>query len=170
MFNFLKGGVSVITRFILLFMLVGFVSGCATAQAPSALNQLQIKVARLEQAAAQNDQAVTDLKTEVTDLSQRVDDCEAGSRSATVIPAASRSDAEFEGTVSGKDKDLIRVPVSAQKVQEALKNAGYYTGSIDGKIGSKTKEAIAQFQKDHGLKADGIIGRNTWAEMKTYLK
>jgi peptidoglycan hydrolase-like protein with peptidoglycan-binding domain len=160
----------VITRFLLLLVIVGFVSGCATAQAPSALNQLQIKVARLEQAAAQNDQAVTDLKTEVTDLSQRVDDCEAGPRSAAVTSSAPRGDADFEGTVSEKDKDIIRVPVSAQKVQEALKNAGYYTGALDGKIGSKTKEAIAQFQKDHGLKSDGIIGRNTWAEMKSYLK
>ena len=54
-------------------------------------------------------------------------------------------------------------------VQTALKNAGFYTGSIDGKIGPKTKTAIQEFQKAKGLKVDGKIGPKTWAEMEKYL-
>jgi peptidoglycan hydrolase-like protein with peptidoglycan-binding domain len=54
-------------------------------------------------------------------------------------------------------------------VQTALKNAGFYTGSIDGKIGPKTKSAIQEFQKAKGLKVDGKIGPKTWAEMEKYL-
>jgi len=55
-------------------------------------------------------------------------------------------------------------------VQSALKNAGYYNGSIDGKIGGKTKAAISEFQKDHDLTSDGIIGKKTWAELKYYIE
>ena len=33
---------------------------------------------------------------------------------------------------------------------------------IDGKFGSKTKEAVIAYQKKHGLVADGAVGINTW--------
>jgi murein L,D-transpeptidase YcbB/YkuD len=54
-------------------------------------------------------------------------------------------------------------------VQTALKNAGFYGGSVDGKIGPKTKAAIQEFQKAKGLKVDGKVGPKTWAEMEKYL-
>lgn len=55
------------------------------------------------------------------------------------------------------------------EIQTALKNAGYYQGSIDGKIGPKTKEAIMEFQKNSNLKADGKVGPRTWSKLKTFL-
>jgi len=58
---------------------------------------------------------------------------------------------------------------SAIEIQTALKNAGSYTGNIDGKIGSKTKAAIEGFQKTNGLKADGKVGSKTWALLSPYL-
>jgi peptidoglycan hydrolase-like protein with peptidoglycan-binding domain len=54
-------------------------------------------------------------------------------------------------------------------IQKALKNAGFYTGSIDGKIGPKTKKAISEFQSAKGLKADGKVGPKTWSELEKYL-
>ncbi|MCI8360015.1 MAG: N-acetylmuramoyl-L-alanine amidase [Clostridiales bacterium] len=53
-------------------------------------------------------------------------------------------------------------------VQWMLKQAGYDIGStgIDGDCGSKTVAAITQFQKDHGLAADGICGVKTRAALK----
>ena len=54
-------------------------------------------------------------------------------------------------------------------IQKALKNAGFYTGSADGKIGPKTKKAIEEFQSSKGLKADGKVGPKTWAELEKYL-
>ena len=54
-------------------------------------------------------------------------------------------------------------------IQTALKAANFYTGSIDGKIGPKTKRAIVEFQKAKGLKADGKVGSKTWMELEKYL-
>jgi peptidoglycan hydrolase-like protein with peptidoglycan-binding domain len=51
---------------------------------------------------------------------------------------------------------------TVKEIQVALKNAGYYTGSIDGKLGPKTKKAIEEFQKANNLEADGKVGRKTW--------
>jgi murein L,D-transpeptidase YcbB/YkuD len=54
-------------------------------------------------------------------------------------------------------------------IQTALKNAGFYTGTVDGKIGPKTKKAIEAFQKANNLKPDGKIGPKTWDLLKTHL-
>lgn len=58
---------------------------------------------------------------------------------------------------------------SSKDIQTALKNAGYYTGNIDGKIGSRTDSAIKAFQKDNGIKVDGIVGQRTWNLLSKYL-
>ena len=56
-----------------------------------------------------------------------------------------------------------------KKIQTALKNAGYYQGNIDGKIGPASKRAIEAFQKEKGLKVDGKVGPKTWAALEPYL-
>lgn len=58
---------------------------------------------------------------------------------------------------------------TAEQIQTALKNAGYYTGSIDGKIGPKSKKAIEAFQNDNGLTVDGKVGRKTWEKLQVHL-
>ena len=54
------------------------------------------------------------------------------------------------------------------EIQAALKNAGFYAGNIDGKIGPKSKKAIEDFQKANGLKVDGKIGPKTWEAMSRH--
>lgn len=56
-----------------------------------------------------------------------------------------------------------------EEIQTALKNAGYYTGAIDGKIGPKSKKAIEAFQQDNGLVVDGKVGKKTWGKLRGYL-
>ena len=51
---------------------------------------------------------------------------------------------------------------TVNEVQTALKNAGFYVGNIDGKLGPNTKKAITEFQKSQGLVADGKVGPKTW--------
>ena len=65
---------------------------------------------------------------------------------------------------------LVQSAIDKTKdIQRALKNAGFDIGTIDGKIGPKTKKAIEDFQKSKGLKADGKVGPKTWAELEKYL-
>jgi len=58
---------------------------------------------------------------------------------------------------------------TSRQIQTALANAGYDPGPIDGKTGRKTKEAIKAFQGVNGLKADGKVGKKTWAILEQYL-
>ncbi|MBQ3115963.1 MAG: spore cortex-lytic enzyme [Clostridia bacterium] len=50
---------------------------------------------------------------------------------------------------------------TVKTIQRKLKNWGYYTGSVDGIFGSKTKDAVKYFQRKNGLKVDGIVGNKT---------
>lgn len=58
---------------------------------------------------------------------------------------------------------------SNQEIQTALKNAGLYTGNVDGKVGPMTKKAIEEFQRANGLEADGKVGPKTWAVLSKHL-
>jgi len=69
----------------------------------------------------------------------------------------------------GAEPVAVAATPTTEQIQTALKNAGYYTGSIDGKLGPRSKKAIEAFQKDNGLKADGKVGRKTWAKLQTHL-
>ncbi len=45
-----------------------------------------------------------------------------------------------------------------KSVQKALNELGYDCGKADGIMGSKTKKALKQYQKDNNLDVDGKIG------------
>ncbi|MCX5693708.1 MAG: peptidoglycan-binding domain-containing protein [Candidatus Omnitrophica bacterium] len=70
--------------------------------------------------------------------------------------------------VSTPGKEVLPLPPQGPykptgiEIQTALKNAGFYTGNVDGKIGPKSKKAIEEFQKANGLKVDGKVGPKTW--------
>ena len=51
-----------------------------------------------------------------------------------------------------------------KELQTALLNKGYDLGKwgVDGDFGSATETAVKAFQKDAGLKVDGIAGEKTW--------
>lgn len=63
-----------------------------------------------------------------------------------------------------KSKDRVK------QIQVALKEANFYKGEIDGKIGPQTKRAIKAFQKSKGLEPDGVVGQKTWEELNRYLR
>lgn len=46
-------------------------------------------------------------------------------------------------------------------IQTVLKSKGYYAGNVDGIFGTQTKNAVIAFQRDNGLKVDGIAGPAT---------
>lgn len=87
---------------------------------------------------------------------------EQGEEKLGLLPQATPVEEEV---VSG-----VFVAPTPKQIQTALKNAGYYKGDIDGKIGPKSKKAITDFQIDSGLDADGKVGPKTWAKLKAYLE
>lgn len=50
-------------------------------------------------------------------------------------------------------------------IQTRLKNWGYYSGSVDGVYGWRTANAVKDFQRKHGLTADGIAGPATLSKI-----
>lgn len=55
-------------------------------------------------------------------------------------------------------------------VQETLKQLGFKPGPIDGDYGGKTEKAVLQFQEEHQLYADGIVGPTTWHVLRRALQ
>lgn len=58
---------------------------------------------------------------------------------------------------------------SKKQIQLALKNAGFDPGPIDGKLGSRTRQAVREFQDVNGLHVDGVVGKRTWAKLAPFL-
>lgn len=58
---------------------------------------------------------------------------------------------------------------TTKEIQTALKNAGFDSGSLDGKMGPRTRQAIKDFQKSKGLVPDGVVGPKTWTSLGKYL-
>jgi peptidoglycan hydrolase-like protein with peptidoglycan-binding domain len=79
-----------------------------------------------------------------------------------------------------KSNEAVNVDVSkvgeanqqadSKQIQTALKNAGYYQGTVDGKMGRKTRRAVREFQKANKLPVDGHVGKDTWMVLKEYLE
>lgn len=120
-------------------------AGCATSQSGS--KALQQQVASLES-------QVSALNARVEELSGRLESPEAASR----------------GDLSGSEsRSRAASLLTARQIQLALKNAGFYGGSIDGKLGPKTREAVRAFQRSNGLTADGRVGSKTSGALAKYL-
>lgn len=55
------------------------------------------------------------------------------------------------------------------ELKALLKKMGYNIGPVTCVYDEEMEEAVKQFQKDHGLSADGIIGPKTYAKLERYL-
>lgn len=56
--------------------------------------------------------------------------------------------------------------MTVEQKQCLLKYLGYYVGKVDGDWGQLSSVACKAFQKDYGLKADGICGNDTEKALK----
>ena len=144
-------------RLTLLFFILGIFSlntGCARQKKTSKINALEAQVNQMTDEIVRMDQSIQELR-------------------ASTAASEGRGGADFAGARSTGGSSLYRTPsgfeLPSNNIQRALKNAGYYQGNIDGKIGSGTKDAVKAFQKDNGLEADGVVGRRTWDKLKDYL-
>lgn len=64
---------------------------------------------------------------------------------------------------------VVNGSVDAKAVQQALANAGFKVGKVDGVMGPQTKKALVEFQKSNGLRGDGVIGLQTMTLLARHL-
>jgi hypothetical protein len=132
-------------------------AGCA---GPSAFHEIR----RLRADVGLLDQRVTQLeRVSVQEAHTTAWPAEPLPASVPTAPAAAKPSTAATSTVA------VSGQRSKKEIQQALKNAGFYQGPIDGKIGPQTQEAIKQFQQANGLQVDGKVGRHTWAKLAPYL-
>jgi murein L,D-transpeptidase YcbB/YkuD len=119
---------------------------------------------------------VTGIKSKVDTLESRVESVESKQlESERLVSQQSQTIDELRAEKERMVKTNITSrtghrPAKAQikEIQVFLQNAGFYKGNIDGVKGRNTKKAIKEFQRANGLKADGIVGANTWEALSKY--
>lgn len=133
--------------FVVVALVLAGLSGCGKKQEAEELQPITMESLSVPSSPTV---VATDLKTQET--------------KALVAPA-----------VVAQTKEVVPVPPQGPykptgiEIQTALKHAGFYAGSIDGKIGPKSKKAIEDFQTANGLKADGKVGPKTWEALSKHL-
>lgn len=144
-----------IVRMGLMGIAVVCLGGCAAGKTSQEVKRLQSQVGLLDQRVSQLERAggawpVSAILPEPA--------MEPGP-TAAIIPQAA----------AGASKNVAAaVKPSTLDIQRALKNSGFYQGSIDGKMGPLTRDAIREFQRVHGLKDDGVVGKQTWTQLSSY--
>lgn len=159
-----------IARMLVIFIVALALAGCATTdQKVSPVNQVQNQVVDLQQRMEDQEKEIVDLKYEVKELSGKVD-TKNTVEVETSAPTPISTRATESKSTENESGNIIKVEATGIQVQKALKNAGVYDGKVDGKIGPRTKSAVVEFQRQHSLKSDGVIGQKTWSVLKTYLE
>jgi len=132
---------------VLAVVFIFSLSGCATtSKNDELLNQgLKNKIVALEESLRQKDEEINSLRESLTKSSE--------------VPVEQVS----------KVKEVKEHP-SIKQIQTALKNAGYYQGAVDGKMGKGTRQAVRDFQKANNLFADGKVGKKTWDVLNEHLE
>ncbi|WP_461066890.1 peptidoglycan-binding protein [Streptomyces pseudoechinosporeus] len=81
----------------------------------------------------------------------------------------SRKDGGLYAGYSASERVLLDINSIGWDVVEAqclLARHGFDPGDTDGVYGEKTKSAAYAFQEKHGLALDGIVGPETWQELR----
>lgn len=55
-------------------------------------------------------------------------------------------------------------------IQSLLNRIGYKAGPVDGVYGQQMIQAVMQFQRNHGLSVDGVVGPATWSAFNSILR
>jgi peptidoglycan hydrolase-like protein with peptidoglycan-binding domain len=146
-------------RFLMLAGLIVTATGCAgKLGGRSSMARLQSQVNML-------DERVTQLERSSFSSAGASTDTSAGAWAMPAEPAPTPSITPAPSSVkisSGGAKP------STSEIQQALKNAGFYQGAVDGKLGPVTRQAISEFQRVNGLTPDGVVGRQTWSKLSAY--
>ncbi|MBI2104466.1 MAG: peptidoglycan-binding protein [Candidatus Omnitrophica bacterium] len=146
-------------RVLALVAVAALASGCAGARTSQELARLQSQVGLLDERMTQLERSgVGGAFTTGSFIEPGAD---AGTTVTSAAPAKKSSAGKSAGTPSAAKP-------TTRQIQQALKNAGFYQGTVDGKSGPMTKDAVKEFQRVHGLVDDGVVGKQTWTKLKAY--
>lgn len=148
-------------RVVLLMVAVSMLAGCASGRQRHELARLHSQVGLLDERITQLERVGLGGTSAPSSFGS---DIPVDVGATAVMPSTAQRSSTIRETAS---IGSFAKP-STRAIQEALKNAGFYQGAVDGKLGPKTREAIKEFQRVHGLNDDGVVGRRTWAKLRTY--
>ena len=111
------------------------------------------------------------LQSQVGMLDERVTQLEraSGASSGPLSAVPSSEPAATPEPAPSESGPAPSLKPSTREIQQALKNAGFYQGALDGKMGATTREAVKEFQRVHGLTDDGVVGKRTWAKLRAFV-
>ncbi len=160
-----------INKIILSVSTVLFLAGCATVsrkELDEEIQDLRRQMSSLSTQAQQKDEQIASLERSLGDKSKEESLQAASLQEALDKEAKERARlAERLDALTGKSKPTPNS--SIKQIQIALQNAGYDPGAIDGLMGSRSRKAIRDFQKDNGLNITGKIDKATWEKLRIYL-
>jgi len=165
---------------VAIVILLFFSFGCASVkQNTSGINQLKNQMVNVESILSRQNLLIQQNKSDIEELLDRNDELAielsrvkeqtAVVRKAAPSPPSQSIGIETTQARSALISDKLRPQPSIRNIQMALRNAGFYIGEIDGKVGPLTRQAVKKFQEANNLTADGIVGRKTWEKLKDYL-
>ena len=146
-------------RGVVLVAAIGMVSGCAGGRTRQDMARLQSQVGLLEERVGQ-------LERGGMGSSSMASPGEMAAWSGTAVSGTGAAKSPSTGS---KASSPVSGKPSTREIQQALKNSGFYQGALDGKMGPKTHNAVKEFQRVHGLNDDGVVGKQTWAKLRSYL-
>jgi len=133
------------------------VAGCATSIGSRAQEAEQLKT------------QVASLEERLSGLNQRVE--ELSSRQGTLeTQRISQQASSPEATSPSGRAPTRKAAISTREIQLALRETGFYHGTIDGKQGPQTREALKAFQRSQGLTPDGVAGPKTQTALAKFLE
>lgn len=74
---------------------------------------------------------------------------------------------------TGSASELLQQGTTGQPVsdlQARLTQLRYYDGPVNGYFDARTEGSVIRFQRDNGLRPDGIVGQQTWNALRVSLE
>ena len=152
----------VVLSVLLVFVIV--TAGCATTaarkQSELDIQGLKNQVSVLEAQVQSKDEEISNLKEALDKTIQENEALKAVKVSRGLAP---------KHATRKKIISKVKSRPNIKQIQIALRNAGYEPGSLDGRMGSQTRQALKAFQKAHGLAQTGKSNKATWNLLRDYL-
>lgn len=162
--------------FLFVAVLPMLLSGCSSTGGGNSNDAMNAQMGVLADEVTRLDQALQETRGQLQQEQARVAELESrmgGSAATQSVAAPERAASPYSATSSEPYAGVYRTPsgfeLPATSIQKALKNAGFYNGEMDGKVGPDTREAVRSFQRENGLTPDGILGKTTWNLLKKHL-